>query len=132
MGKIDEIRSHFNSLIGDGKQFETQSEMARFLGLKVSKATKLYNFLKGSDTQSSAVFDWIDKLGGTVVLSKNEGGNQTGEVEALKEEIKSLKSQLLAEKNTSETLERIVTAGLHREALPEAASAIRQRSTPES
>lgn len=125
MEKIDEIRGHFNSLIGAGKQFENQSEMARFLGLKVSTATKLYNFLKGSDTQSSAVFDWIDKLGGKVVLSKKEDRSAIAErrdddaIVALNMENEHLRAELQAAQQTVRALERILTAGLRREALPD-------------
>ena len=118
MEKIDEIRGHFNSLIGAGKQFENQSEMARFLGLKVSTATKLYNFLKGSDTQSSAVFDWIDKLGGKVVLSKKEDRSAIAErrdddaIVALNMENERLRAELAATKQTVTMLESLLRSAL--------------------
>lgn len=64
MGKTDWIISFFESKIGHGKEFATRVDMARFLGLSPTQQTKLFNFLKGSDTQYKAVLDWFERLGG--------------------------------------------------------------------
>lgn len=83
------------------------------------------HFLKGSDTQSSAVFDWIDKLGGKVVLSRKEDRSAIAErrdddaIVALNMENEHLRAELQAAQQTVRALERILTAGLRREALPE-------------
>lgn len=68
MNAAEKLREYFQSIIGRNKRFSTQAEMARFLGLKTTTATKLYSFLKGADTQYSAVVDWLEKLGGRVTL----------------------------------------------------------------
>ena len=64
MGKTDWIIKFFESKIGHGKEFATRVDMARFLGLSPTQQTKLFNFLKGSDTQYKAVLDWFERLGG--------------------------------------------------------------------
>lgn len=64
MGKTDWIIRFFESKIGHGKEFATRVDMARFLGLSPTQQTKLFNFLKGSDTQYKAVLDWFERLGG--------------------------------------------------------------------
>ena len=60
------LLAFFNDMVGPGKRFPSRVEMARFLGLPQTQATKLFNFLKGSDTQYRAVLDWLEKLGGSV------------------------------------------------------------------
>ena len=40
----------FKNQIGPGKQFRSCNEMAKFLGLGDTTRSKLFNFLKGSDT----------------------------------------------------------------------------------
>ncbi len=72
MTTAEKLRDYFNDIIGEGKRFSTQTEMARFLGLKPTTATKLYSFLKGSDTQYSSVVDWLERLGGQVALPNEE------------------------------------------------------------
>lgn len=69
MEKEHWIVERFKSLIGEGRRFATENEMALFLGLAKTNVSKFYNFLKGTDTQYSAVFDWIEKLSGI-----DEGG----------------------------------------------------------
>lgn len=64
MSKTDWIITFFESKIGPGKEFATRVDMARFLGLSQTQQTKLFNFLKGSDTQYKAVLDWFERLGG--------------------------------------------------------------------
>lgn len=59
----DKLLAYFQSLIGEGKHFANNKAMADYLGLPQTKATKLYNFLKGADTQYSAVLEWCGKLG---------------------------------------------------------------------
>ena len=54
----------FKNQTGPGKRFENNAAMAKFLGLPITQATKLFNFLKGADTQYKAVLDWFGKLGG--------------------------------------------------------------------
>jgi len=57
-----DLADFFAAQIGPGKRFEHSVNMADFLGLPPTRATKLYNFLKGADTQYSAVFEWLEKL----------------------------------------------------------------------
>ena len=57
----EKIRAYFNSIIGDGKRFKTQTELANYLGLKKTTATKLYDFLEGTDTMFTAVIQWLEK-----------------------------------------------------------------------
>ena len=45
--KIGELRSWFESFIGEGKRFSTRAEAAREFGLPKSKATKFFDFLEG-------------------------------------------------------------------------------------
>lgn len=66
------LRTYFQSLIGEGKRFSNQAEMARFLGLGQTTATRLYGFLSGADTRFSAVVDWLEKLGGRLVPPDEE------------------------------------------------------------
>lgn len=139
---IDGIRTFFQQSIGEGRRFATQTDMARFLGLKVTTATKLYTFLKGADTQSSAVIDWIERLGGNVILPPTqredgisgeagvrEGGMETAEAD-LEKEIVSLKAQLAAARETAKTLEGLLrdalTSGRGAAAEPPAAEAKRK------
>lgn len=68
MQTSERIREYFKSIIGKDKRFSTNTAMARFLGLEKTTATKLYSFLKGADTQYSAVVDWLEKLGGQISL----------------------------------------------------------------
>ena len=70
MNAGDSIREFFNSLIGQGpgKRFASNAEMARFLGLKTSTATTLFNFLKGAKTQYAYVAEWFEKLGGHIMM----------------------------------------------------------------
>ena len=68
----EKLRKYFNAIIGEGKRFSTQTEMARYLGLGQTTATKLYGFLDGADTRFSAVVDWLEKLGGQIVLPDEE------------------------------------------------------------
>lgn len=64
MNSVEWIKNFFADQIGSGKRFATRVDMARFLGLPQTQATKLFNFLKGSDTQYSAVISWFEMLGG--------------------------------------------------------------------
>ncbi|MDR2893559.1 MAG: S24/S26 family peptidase [Deltaproteobacteria bacterium] len=59
--------SFFSSQIGEGQTFASKAEMARFLDLPQTQATKFFNFLKGADTQYTAVLDWFDRLGGKLL-----------------------------------------------------------------
>ena len=52
----------FRELIGEGRRFASEYDMAMFLGLSKTNFSKLYNFLKGTETQYTTVFDWIEKL----------------------------------------------------------------------
>lgn len=72
MTTSEKIREYFNAIIGEGRRFSTQTEMSKFLGLKKTTATKLYDFLGGADTRYSAVVDWLEKLGGQVALPDEE------------------------------------------------------------
>ena len=68
MNTSEKIREYFKSIIGPGQRFSTNAAMARFLGLEKTTATKLFSFLKGADTQYSAVIDWLERLGGQIAL----------------------------------------------------------------
>jgi len=68
MATPEEIRTYFLSLIGPNRRFKFNSDMAEFLGLGKTTATTLYNFLKGAKTQYAYVIEWLEKLGGSVVL----------------------------------------------------------------
>ena len=72
MNTAEKLREYFNSVIGEGKRFPTQTELSRFLNLKKTTATKLFSFLKGADTQYSSVVDWLEKLGGQIALPDEE------------------------------------------------------------
>ena len=72
MDTAEKLREYFNSIIGEGKRFPNQTEMARFLNLKKTTATKLFSFLKGSDTQYSSVVEWLEMLGGQIALPNEE------------------------------------------------------------
>lgn len=72
MSPAEKLRNYFHSIIGDGKRFANQTEMARYLGLGQTTATKLYGFLDGADTRFSAVVDWLEKLGGHMVLPNEQ------------------------------------------------------------
>lgn len=63
----DWMRDFFQDKIGDGKSFATKAEMARFLGLPPTQATKLFNFLKGASPNYEVVLDWFTRLGGRFV-----------------------------------------------------------------
>ncbi len=56
----------FEDQIGPGKRFSSRVDMAHFLGLPPSKASRLFNFLNGRDTQYSAVLEWFARLGGSL------------------------------------------------------------------
>lgn len=66
------IIDFFTEQIGAGKRFSSRVEMAEYLGLPKTQATKLFNFLKGADTQYKAVLDWFAKLGGRLVEPQRE------------------------------------------------------------
>lgn len=68
------IRDFFKSKIGPGQEFATAAAMAAYLGIEKTKATKLFNFLKGSDTQYSAVMEWFEKLGGGLQTHNRDTG----------------------------------------------------------
>jgi len=58
-----QLKKLFEDQIGPDKRFPTPAEMARFLGLPKTQASRLFNFLKGTDTQYMAVFEWMKALG---------------------------------------------------------------------
>lgn len=66
------IVDFFESQIGPGRRFATRVAMAEFLGLPQSQATKLFNFIKGADTQYKSVLDWFEKLGGKLLPPDGE------------------------------------------------------------
>lgn len=72
MNTGDAIRDFFQDQIGKDKRFPTQVEMARFLGLSPTTATKLYKFLEGARTGYAVVIDWLEKLGGQVAMPDDE------------------------------------------------------------
>lgn len=56
----------FLDKIGPGKAFSNKMDMARFLDVPKTQVSTFYNFLKGADTQYSAVFSWFQKIGGVI------------------------------------------------------------------
>lgn len=64
MNSSEQLKKFFLDQIGKGKNFSTNADMARFLNLTPNQIPKFYKFLKGADTQYSAVIDWFEKLGG--------------------------------------------------------------------
>lgn len=77
MNKENRLVGFFREQIGQGRRFATQSDMARFLRLAPTQATKLYKFLKGADTQYRSVTDWFERLGGRFLEPERE---QTREI----------------------------------------------------
>lgn len=84
----DDIVSFIKSKIGENKEFPRQIDMAKFLGLPQTQATKLYNFLnKQADTSYKDVVEWFIKLGGSFEFENNKiasittiGSNTTREI----------------------------------------------------
>ncbi len=72
MNNVTKLKDFFSSQIGPGKPFGTRVDLARFLGLPQTQATKLFNFLKGSDTQYTAVMEWFEMLGGKLIIPDKE------------------------------------------------------------
>lgn len=64
MGKEHWLVQNFKELIGEGRRFTSEYDMAMFLGLSETTFSKLYNFLKGTETKYTTVFDWLEKLSG--------------------------------------------------------------------
>lgn len=66
MKSYEQINAFIKNKIGEGKEFPRQIDMAKFLNLPQTQATKLYNFLnKQADTSYKDVIEWFIKLGGT-------------------------------------------------------------------
>jgi len=63
----EKVRAYFQSLLDSGA-FASESELARHLGLPASKATKFYNFLDGKEPSYKAVLEWLDRMGGELLL----------------------------------------------------------------
>ena len=69
MNHAERTRQFFASLIGRDKPFKNRSRMAEYLGMKtLPKQTKFFKFLDGADSSFANVTEWLDRLGGTVVL----------------------------------------------------------------
>lgn len=77
-----QVLEFFKSKIGPGKEFATPAAMAASLGIEKTKATKLFNFLKGSDTQYSAVLEWLEKLGGNINTRPSDADREVCFVDA--------------------------------------------------
>ncbi len=72
MKTYEQINSFIRDKIGDGKEFPRQIDMAKFLNLPQTQATKLYNFLnKQADTSYKDVVEWFIKLGGSFEFENN-------------------------------------------------------------
>lgn len=72
MKSYEQINSFIRNKIGEGKEFPRQIDMAKFLELPQTQATKLYNFLnKQSDTSYKDVIEWFIKLGGSLDFQNN-------------------------------------------------------------
>lgn len=66
MKSYEQINAFIKDKIGEGKEFPRQIDMAKFLNLPQTQATKLYNFLnKQADTSYKDVIEWFIKLGGS-------------------------------------------------------------------
>lgn len=68
MKTADRIREYFRSQVGRGCRFKDNTALARHLGLGATTATRFFNFLKGADPQYSAVVDWLERMGGQIIL----------------------------------------------------------------
>ena len=79
MSTATDLRSYFCSIIGKGKRFSSNAQMARFLGLGSTTATKLYSFLKGADTQYSTVVLPGEGLDSYVMVPGARTGADAGE-----------------------------------------------------
>ena len=65
----DIVREYLKALVGPDKPFRSRMKLAQFLGLTDRpKMSKLFNFLDGTDSSFSAISEWLEKLGGKVVL----------------------------------------------------------------
>lgn len=56
------LTKKFEEMIGAGKRFKSRNEMSQFLGLTETTRTTLFNFLDGTQTKYTIVFEWIEKL----------------------------------------------------------------------
>ena len=74
MKSYEQINAFIKNKIGEGKEFPRQIDMAKFLNLPQTQATKLYNFLnKQADTSYKDVIEWFIKLGGTFEIKNGSG-----------------------------------------------------------
>ena len=71
----ESVRQFFSSIIGKGKPFRSRVKLAEYLGMiELSKQTKFFKFLDGSDTAFENVVTWLEKMGGQVVLPDDDPG----------------------------------------------------------
>lgn len=64
----ESLVEYFKSMIGKGRRFATQVDMARFLGLDERHCTVLYRFLKGGKIQYNSLIDWLNKFNAQLVF----------------------------------------------------------------
>jgi hypothetical protein len=71
MNKIyEQLFDFIGGQIGPNKRFPTPLDLAKFLNLPKTQVSKLYNFLKGADTQYKTVMNWYQALGGEIDTSQ--------------------------------------------------------------
>ncbi len=65
----DIVREYLKSLVGPDKPFRSRMKLAQFIGLNDRpKMSKLFNFLDGADSSFSSISEWLERLGGKIVL----------------------------------------------------------------
>lgn len=70
---LDRVREFFLSIIGKEKPFKFRSNLAEHLGMRdASKKTKFFKFLDGADSSFGNVSDWLERLGGKIILPEEE------------------------------------------------------------
>ena len=69
----EEFRDYLNGLVGPDKPFRSRVKLAEYLGLvERPKQSKLFAFLDGTDSAFSKVAEWIERLGGKVIMPKDD------------------------------------------------------------
>lgn len=66
---VDRVRKFFSDTIGKDRPFKDRTKLAKHLGMtELPRQTKFFKFLDGSDSAFGTVADWIERMGGQVIL----------------------------------------------------------------
>ena len=69
----DQFREYLNGLVGADKPFRSRVKLAEYLGLvERPKQSKLFAFMDGSDSAFSTIAGWLERLGGKVIMPKED------------------------------------------------------------